>query len=228
MKKQRITAFRQIHKGFRALLYHTATTLQQTDFTQPEETAATLEKITQLLAMWRNHASLEDRLLLPLIQKWDGRIATDLKQKYSATHQLMHRILHEMTVYRSVSNETARSETSNLIFSVFHEWVAFLLLYFNQQEKALSEMSWHYGFEKEMFNQPSYIHQIILPEKFLEQSKWILRALNNPEVIDWLKTVKNEAPVVVFQSLLYLAEQELPPHRWVNVQEALCEGAMLA
>jgi hypothetical protein len=228
MINQRVSAFLQIRKGFRIQLYDISTTVQQTDFAQLEEAAITFGKIAQLLAMWTHHARLEDRLLLPLIQEYDSAIAKDLKQKLGDTAPLINRLLHQMTANQSVSDETLRWEMGSLVSALFHEWMGFVLLYFHEQETALGELLRSHDHQKETLNQPRHLHQIMLPEQFMEQSKWILRAINNPEVISWLQAVKNEAPELVFQSLLYLAEQELPPQRWTKVQEALCEGALLA
>ena len=59
-------------------------------------------------------------------------------------------------------------------------------------------------------------------------SRWMVRGLNNTEILHWLKGVKNTAPRPAFLALLSVAENELHPRRWNIVQESLAEGAMVA
>jgi hypothetical protein len=59
-------------------------------------------------------------------------------------------------------------------------------------------------------------------------SQWMMRGLNNPEIINWLRAVEDAAPENVFQDLFATAERELPEHRFRKVLETITEGVMLA
>ncbi|HET7897909.1 MAG TPA: hypothetical protein VFL47_09575, partial [Flavisolibacter sp.] len=62
----------------------------------------------------------------------------------------------------------------------------------------------------------------------LPYSKWMIRGLNNTEIVRWLKEVKTTAPELAFRSLLKTAEDELHPSRWSLLQDVLTAGTLLA
>ena len=86
---------------------------------------------------------------------------------------------------------------------------------------------WRYYSDEELHGITQKIIASIPPQEASYFSKWMVRGLNNAEILGWLKGVKNSAPQPVFQSLLGIAEEELHPHRWNLVQESLTEGAMV-
>ena len=66
------------------------------------------------------------------------------------------------------------------------------------------------------------------PKKQTSIEAAIIAFMNDPEIVKWLTGVKNSAPDFIFQGLLKLAEKELSLKRWMNVKDALTEGAMVA
>jgi hypothetical protein len=64
---QRYNGFNLIHKGLRALLYHTGLQLQQTDFTVEDETEAAVNRVKEAIMLFEGHAHKEDNLILPAI-----------------------------------------------------------------------------------------------------------------------------------------------------------------
>ena len=74
-------------------------------------------------------------------------------------------------------------------------------------------------------------HQIVAqlhPQDNAKYSRWMILGLNNPEIISWLKDVRNNAPEFVFRNLLYIAENELSSERWLVVRDGLTDAAMVA
>ena len=68
----------------------------------------------------------------------------------------------------------------------------------------------------------------IAPEEMALYNQWMLRGLNNREIITWLRAVKKTAVGTAFQVLLAGAERELSVLRWQKIQEVLSEGALVA
>jgi hypothetical protein len=56
----------------------------------------------------------------------------------------------------------------------------------------------------------------------------MMRGLNNPEIVNWLRAVEDAAPGNIFQDLFAIAETELPEHRFRKVMKTITEGVMLA
>ncbi len=62
------------------------------------------------------------------------------------------------------------------------------------------------------------------PDALMAVSRWMMRGINNEEVIRWLNGVKNNAPAEAFGVFMTLAEEELSPERLKDVQASLTEG----
>ena len=61
----RYNIFYLVHKGLRQMLYQTASQLQQTDFTNADETAVLQQQITEVLDLFDEHAGIEDHFIIP-------------------------------------------------------------------------------------------------------------------------------------------------------------------
>jgi hypothetical protein len=63
--------------------------------------------------------------------------------------------------------------------------------------------------------------QSIPPQKMMKYAKWMIRGINDAEIIHWLSEVKAFAPAPVFEMLINIAEVELPTQRYQVVADAL-------
>ena len=63
-------------------------------------------------------------------------------------------------------------------------------------------------------------------DRFQEYSLWMLRALSNKEIREWLKEVKATTPDFLFYELLTLAQKELPASRWSDIKINIANGAV--
>ena len=55
----------------------------------------------------------------------------------------------------------------------------------------------------------------------MAESRWMMRSINDKEVIGWLSGVKQGAPTAVFDTFLQMAEEELSTERLKKVYTAL-------
>ena len=94
-----------------------------------------------------------------------------------------------------------------------------------KEENILNRILWRYYSDEEILNIQRQIVANLSPWSASVSSRWIMRGLNNPEILHWLRSVEESAPETVFQNLFATAERELPGHRFLRIQEAL-EGAM--
>jgi hypothetical protein len=97
-----------------------------------------------------------------------------------------------------------------------------------QEEEVLNNILWCRFTDAEIFAMEQNILANIPVEELTIYSQWMIRGLNNHEIINWLKTIEKTAVGPVFQVLFSLAETELSAIRWQKIQEGLTEGAMVA
>ena len=202
------------------MLYDTATRLQQTDFSQPEA-SATINQLKQVLQFFDEHANSEDRFILPHIQKHNAQLIDELEKEHETDHYLTHTLFDHIQAWENTTSADEREAIGQHICYAFSEFIAFNLYHMNKEENVLLDWLWKHCTDMEIRQMQGQIIQSISPQALLTQSRWMMRSINNKEVITWLSGVKQGAPTEVFNNFLSLAQEELPTERLTKVQTAL-------
>jgi hypothetical protein len=92
---------------------------------------------------------------------------------------------------------------------------------------VLNAALWRHYDDDQLINLNKIIIGNVPPEALAFASLWMIKSLNNPEIITWLKQVRSTAPEPAFRGLFNIAANELAPERWQLIQEVLMEGVMV-
>ncbi len=225
---QRYNIFNQLHKGLEALLYDTAIMIQQTAFCQAAEGKITLEKIDNLLYLFSQHALLEDAHLFPVLRPFDEMSISNLEKDHQGGRLIITRMKGLMQTYELAVSGSEKVELGKTIGAAFRDLLVAALRHMSQEEEVLNNILWCRFTDAEIFSMEQNILANIPVEELTIYSQWMIRGLNNHEIINWLKTIEKTAVGPVFQVLFSLAETELSAIRWQKIQEGLTEGAMVA
>ncbi|WP_295119012.1 hemerythrin domain-containing protein [uncultured Chitinophaga sp.] len=228
MENARYNIFNQLHKGMRAMLYHLALLIQQTDFARDDQAVNTLLELEQLLRCLDLHNGLEDRFIIPALQPCNASLAEEFKREHITANAQRHDLLEQIANWRVAKDDSARKKAGNRIFYDFNELIAFTLYHMNKEEKVLNGVLWIHYSDAMIVQLEHAILSALPPNSLLEESRWMLRAINDAEVVNWMSDIKNNAPNEVFNVFMGLAEQELPYHRWRALQTALSDGMQIA
>ncbi|MBK7374191.1 MAG: hypothetical protein IPJ02_01045 [Chitinophagaceae bacterium] len=107
---KRYNIFYQVHKGLRAMLYETAILLQQTDFSNEEETNTIAECISEVVVLFDKHAHSEDSNILNTIESFEPSVAGLFAAEHVKDHELSNRLtalvnmLHAATLDQKKNN----------------------------------------------------------------------------------------------------------------------------
>lgn len=224
----RYNIFYQIHKGLREMLYHTASLLQQTDFTDPEESAAAICQLEEVLFLFDKHAHTEDHFILPAIEKQEPSVATLFEEEHIEDHALSNRMSSLLHIFNHCTGEQEQVLAAGAIRCAFIEFMIFNLQHMAKEEIKLNALLWKYYADEELQMITQQIIAQIPADVMTRYSSWMIKAMHNAEITGWLKEIKNNAPDFVFNSMIALAEKELPSKRWLIIQENMTEGAMIA
>lgn len=225
---QRYNIFNQLHKGLEALLYDTATMIQQTSFCQPAEGKIIIGKIEQLLYLFSEHALLEDRYLLPVLRPFDEMAIRTLENDHQTGRLLLARLKGLMQTYEQAVTGEEKLHLGKGIGVAFRELLVGALKHMSLEEEILNNILWARFNDQEIFVMEQDIIAQIPEDEIALYSYWMIRGMNNHEIIAWLKTIEKTAAGPVFQVLFAMAENELSAIRWQKIQEGLIEGAMVA
>ncbi|GAB3949911.1 hypothetical protein GCM10028805_27040 [Spirosoma harenae] len=220
MQNQRYNVFNQIHKGLRGMLYDSAIRLQQTDFSQPEASTV-VDQLKQVLLFFDDHAEHEDRFILPHIRKHNAQLIDELEKDHEIDHRLTQTLFDYIQEWTDTLSAPQREAIGQRISFAFSEFIAFNLYHMNKEENVLIYLLWKHYTDDEIRAMEHEIITSIPPQTLMAESRWMMRSINNKEVIGWLSGVKQGAPAEVFGHFLKMAEEELPAERLTKVQAAL-------
>jgi iron-sulfur cluster repair protein YtfE (RIC family) len=202
------------------MLYDTALCIQQTDFTQPEA-KLTVNQLEQVLHFFDEHAENEDQFILPHIRQHNAQLIDELEKDHDIDHRLTETLFDLIKDWRAADTAVPREAIGQRIGYAFNEFIAFNLYHMNKEENVLMYLLWKHYTDAEIRQMEAQILQSIPLPTLLVESRWMMRSINDKEVIAWLSGVKQEAPAPVFDTFLGIANDELSPERLIKVHAAL-------
>lgn len=221
MTTNRYNSFNQIHKGLRAQLYETALKIQQTDMSQPEAAAPVIEQIEEVLFLFESHAHGEDHYFNEPLEKTNPEVALLFEKEHVEDHRLANVLSSLIASYKEATTAEARAEKGNHLFYAFNEFIAFNLYHMNKEEIELNATLWNRYTDQEIKGIEQILVQNTPPQKMMKYAKWMIRGINNKELIHWLEEVRAFAPAPVFEMFISIAETELPTVRYQFIADAL-------
>lgn len=224
----RYNIFNQIHKALRALLYDTALIIQQTDFVDAAEAGQTLAKLQQIIDLFDKHAYHEDNYVLPAVSAFEPKLKNAFEQEHKEDHALGQRLTGLMAAYQHAVSTEERTHVGRAIHTAYVEFMVFNLKHMAKEEDLLNNALWRQYDDAQIINLNNIIVSKIPQHELGFTSLWMIKSLNNPEIITWLKQVRSNAPEPAFRALFNMASTELAPARWSQIQEVLMEGVLVA
>lgn len=221
---QRYNSFNIIHKGLRAALYHTALQLQQTDFSDEESTEEALNKVKEIVMLFEGHAQKEDQFILPMVAEYEPSVATTFNGEHDEDEKLGKEL--NLAVQRVANSSTLPEKlvSGRELTEAFVRFMVFNLNHMAREENILNKILWRYYSDEEIKAVTGEIGKADPPWIQAFYVTWMLRGINNPEAINWMKAIERGTPALVFQTLLQKAEQELPQKRFQIISQSLSEG----
>jgi hypothetical protein len=136
-------------------------------------------------------------------------------------HRLANVLNSLIASYKEAATPQLREEKGRHLFYAFNEFIAFNLYHMNKEEIELNAALWERYSDQEIKSIEQTLVQSIPPPKMMKYSKWMIRGINNKELIHWLDEVRRFAPPPVFEMLNGIAKAELSQERYQAITNAL-------
>jgi len=227
MEPMRYNLFSLIHKGLRGMLYDTALTLQQTDFTIETEALQAIKKVEQTLEQFENHAYHEDKHVVPVLIGHDSMLAMEIESEHEKDEMLTFRLENKITKFMHAYADDEKRMVGNEIMFGFIDFVAFNLAHMNKEEQRINEVLWKNYSDSELKQINVNIRKTIAPPEMMEAVRLMIKGASNPEITGILNEVKGNAPQEAFMAVEQIAKQELPESRWQKIYLQLVEDVSL-
>lgn len=206
-----------IHKALKAICYDTALTIQQTSFQDEDETAATVAKVQQTLALLDMHIHHETDFIHPLIQNYNIDLHRHLQQMHLESSSFAEKVTLSLQALAGPATREAMINQGKSVSESFESLLVFNLILFMKEENVLNEMLWGNCTDEAL---KAVEQQIIatVPHDILElEMRWMIKSLDNLAIAQWFEDVRFSGPAFVYESLLLLAAKELPGDRFEKI-----------
>lgn len=217
----RFNPFNRIHKGLRALLYHSSLSLQRTDFSNDQQTKNALEKLTELTELFEQHAQTEEEHILSLLKKIAPNVVADFKKLHTQDRQLGEELKTTIATVKEAKAKDARLKVAFQLQIALTEFTAFHLLHMNREETVLNEKLWQHFSDEEIVAVLAKIQNSIPPDLSVKYAYWMLKGLCMNEIIEWFKSIKAAAMPLVFENYNQIALLALSESEYETLHEAL-------
>ena len=222
----RYNVFYLIHKGLRAMLYDTATTLQQTDFVDISAATPALAKVNDVLFAFEHHAHHEDSFILPAVEAYQPDIAASFDSEHQEDYRLTGRLRNLLIIYEKSFMPEERTVCGSAITKSFTEFLTFNLQHMAKEELLLNHALWRLYTDEQIKAIQQQLMATITAIELQSASRWIMRAISIADAIEWLKSVRQSSPVTAFNNLMKIAAEELGETRFATIQEGLEEAVV--
>jgi hypothetical protein len=210
--EKRYNLFSAIHKGLRRMLFEVQLRMQQADFADPAAEEVLLE-LERLLGYYEQHGEHEDKYIFPHLTAHAPHLVDTLTDDHQADKVLTAGIHANITRFRDAKYADDREAAGRATLFLFNEFIAYNLTHMNKEETELLELLWLHYSDAEIMLMEKHIVDSIAPDILMEESRWMVRSMSNPEIRNWLTGLKMHAPQPVYETFLALAQQELPKER---------------
>jgi len=224
---ERYNSFNVIHKGLRAALYQTALQLQQTDFTEEDQTEDVLNKVREVVMLFDGHAHKEDHFILPMINEYEPSVVAKFASEHEEDEKLANELNNAVEIV-DIATSAEKPVAARLLTESFVRFMVFNLEHMAREEEILNKILWRYYSDDEIKAVASQISQNTAPWVQDFYAKWMLRGINNSEAVAWIKGIANGSSPIVFQTILQKAEQELPWRRFQRISQSLEQTVVAA
>jgi hypothetical protein len=177
----RFDAFTPIHKGLRRLMFEAGVELARTDFADAAATETTERAVATCLRLLREHADLEDRHFLPLVE----RVAPELGASIAAEHpQLERAAIAVDTLWPRLAplDGPARVELGEELVRRFNALVAEQLRHLDREERQVNAALWAALPDAEIAACSGAVVRELGPERMAEWGPILARSLNASEL----------------------------------------------
>ena len=221
MQLRKTDLFTFIHKSIRSMIYNAASKLQTADFTDEKEVKILLVSLRNDLDLLHEHAVNEDNIIFPEIANEEPQMIELLNEEHKKLESKLNGLLVLIEKTEQSNSVEERMLLGNSLNSLFNDFIADYLAHMNHEEATVLEASFKYLTDEELIAIRTRIQSNVPPDKYKVWMNWMLRSLNNSELIGLLGSMKTGAPSNVFQNILDITKSVIDSERWLKMKLSL-------
>ncbi len=221
MQLRKTDLFTFIHKAIRGIIYNAASNLQSADFADEKEVNNLLASLRSDLDLLHEHAVNEDNIIFPEIADEEPQMIEELNEEHKKLESKLNEILVLIKKTEQLNSIEERMLLGNSLNSLFNDFIADYLAHMNHEEATVLDASFKYLTDEELVSIRTRIQTQIPQERYKIWLHWMLKSLNNSELIGLLGGMKASAPPQVFENVAVVAQSVIENNKWSKIKSQL-------
>ena len=221
MQLRKTDLFTFIHKSIRSMIYNAASKLQTADFGDETEVKILLSSLRHDLDLLHEHAVNEDNIIFPEIADEEPQMIEVLNEEHKKLETKLNSILVLIEKIEHTNSMEERMLLGNSLNSLFNDFIADYLTHMNHEEATVLEASLKYLTNEELIAIRTRIQSNVPPDRYKIWMNWMLKSLNNFELIGLLSGMKAGAPPQVFENVVGVAQTVIEKEKWSKIKSQL-------
>lgn len=223
-----VAVFKQIHRIGRVMLYETAISLQLTDFRTGTGLEHVAGKINTILLLTEDYALKQEEYVFTAVAEYEPSVIDVFRHKHTAIRATMEELSLLVQETTGATEPHQRVEAGRRLETLYTQFLRGQLKVMAEKERVLQPILCRYYREDFLQALQQELMQHDDCQLCLLQANWIIKTLEEEDLVAWLRTVEKKASPQCMQLLLAAAEEQMESQRFDKLTEALTEGVLLA
>ena len=215
---QRIDFYGNYHKALRRALFEFSARAGLLDYDDDAALAKLTNEFERISRTLREHSVHEDEYMHPLLHKY----APDVLKTMDGQHSKLDPELDVLEAQlRDVATSKKRSAAGMAFYAAINRYIGAYLEHLADEEDVANPILWERCPHDELAAAVASFRASFALEQVATSFEFMLPALSPPERADLYKTVRDNAPRPVFETLLGVAQKTLAATDYDDLQQRL-------
>lgn len=207
--ENRHSLYKEVHKGLRALLLELVESAGRTDFTDAASLASLRSLVQSGFALLESHAHHENEFIIPELERLLPELARRNGEEHAAHEPEMSGLLSLLERIDPTKPDAAF--VGHQFVVALSRLAAELTIHMAEEEESIMPALWNVLDDDALVEIEQRLVSNIPPDKMGYFLKWMIPAMNTPERVGMLVSMRAGAPPEVFEGVRELARTVLSP-----------------
>lgn len=223
-----VAVFKQIHRISRVMLYETAISLQLTDFRTGNGVEHVAGKINTIILLTDDYTAKQETYVFTALAEYEPSVIDAYRQKHVFLRRMAEELAAVVQEATGTNGPQLRVEAGHRLETLYTQFLRGQLKIMAEKERVVQPLLERYYGTDTLRALQQELMQHDDCQLCLLQANWIIKTLEEEDLVAWLKTVETKATPECMQLLLAAAEEQMESQRFGKITEALTEGVLLA
>lgn len=214
----RIDFYGNYHKALRRALFEFSARAGLLDYDDDAALAKLLNEFERIARTLREHSMHEDEYMHPLLQKYAPEVLTTMDGQHSKLDPELE-VLE--TQLRAIADAKDRSAAGMAFYAAINRYIGSYLEHLADEEDVANPILWERCPHDELADAVARFRASFALDQVATSFEFMLPALSPPERADLYKTVRDNAPRPVYETLLGVAQKTLAAGDYDDLQQRL-------